>query len=179
MVGGKPLASPFVFDQGGLGVAAFEGQRLKVRRHFQVARQCFNQPSRQGDLAAGFSIGVWMMLLTMVIVGLATGMLTTLPPIAGGPDTAVIAVIGLMAPAIAGPMMAAGLPLAAALVHVLTGITLVALASGLTMLALGLSGLGQSLRFVPYPLVAGFLAATGILLALFSLKIVTGKPSRA
>ena len=130
----------------------------------------------QGDLAAGFSIGVWMMLLTMVIVGLAIGMLTTLPPIAGGPDTAVIAVIGLMAPAIAGPMMAAGAPLAEALVHVLTGITLVALASGLTMLALGLSGFGQSLRFVPYPLVAGFLAATGILLALFSLKIVTGKP---
>lgn len=49
----------------------------------------------QGELSAGFATGTWVMLLTMVVVGVAIGMLTTLPPIAGGPDTAVIAVIGL------------------------------------------------------------------------------------
>jgi hypothetical protein len=73
----------------------------------------------QGDLAAGFAIGTWIMLLTMVVVGLAIGMLTTLPPIAGGPDTAVIAVIGLFAPAIAGPMLVSGVPLPDVLVHVM------------------------------------------------------------
>lgn len=129
----------------------------------------------QGDLAAGFAVGTWIMLLTMVVVGLAIGMLTTLPPIAGGPDTAVIAVIGLFAPAIAGPMLVSGVPLPDVLVHVMIGITLVAIASGATLLLLGASGLGQSLRFVPYPLVAGFLAATGILLVTFSIKIVTGE----
>ncbi len=129
----------------------------------------------QGELAAGFTTGVWIMLLTMIAVGLAIGMFTTLPPIAGGPDTAVIAVIGLMAPAIAGPMLAAGIPMAAVLVHVMLGMTLVALASSLMLLVIGLTALGQSLRFVPFPLVAGFLAVTGILLIFFSVQIVTGE----
>jgi SulP family sulfate permease len=128
----------------------------------------------QGELAQGFTTGVWIMLMSMIVVGLIVGFLTTLQPIAAGPDAAVIAVVGLMAPAVAVPLLAAGNPKADALVHVMLGITLVAIASGLTLLLIGLLRLGQSLRFVPYPLIAGFLAATGILLITFSLKIVVG-----
>lgn len=129
----------------------------------------------QGNLAAGFTTGAWMMLMTMIVVGLVIGMLTTLPPIAGGPDTAVIAAIGLMAPAVAGPLLTEGMPLEHALLHIMIGIAVVALVSGAVYLALGLSGVGQSLRFIPYPLEAGFLAATGIILISFSVEIVTGE----
>jgi sulfate permease, SulP family len=128
----------------------------------------------QGELSDGFTMGVWIMLMTMIVVGLIIGFLTTLQPIAGGPDTAVIAVIGLMAPVVAAPLLAAGISMQDVLVHIMLGITLVALASGVTLLALGLIRAGQSLRFVPYPLVAGFLAATGVLLITFGIKIVAG-----
>ena len=118
----------------------------------------------QGDLTPGFPTGVWIMLTSMIVVGLVIGFFTSLRPIAGGPDTAGIAVIGLMAPVVAAPLMAAGATMPTILLHVMLGITLVALASGVVLLTLGMIRAGQSLRFVPYPLVAGFLAATGLLL---------------
>jgi SulP family sulfate permease len=46
--------------------------------------------------------------------------------------------------------------------------------TGLCMLALGLFGLGGLVRFMPYPVIAGFLAGTGWLLMLGALGLMTG-----
>ncbi|MGI9520196.1 MAG: SulP family inorganic anion transporter [Hyphomicrobiaceae bacterium] len=127
----------------------------------------------QGELASGFTTGVWAMLMSMVVVGLIVGFLTSLQPIAGGPDTAVIAVLSLFATAIVAELSNTSASNADLVTHVMLGITLMTILGGVTIFLLGAMRWGQLLRFVPYPLIAGFLAATGLLLIASSPRIIT------
>ena len=129
----------------------------------------------QGDLQAGFSTGMWSILVSMIVIGMVVGLLTTLRPVvAGGPDTAVVAVLSLLAGSISSSMMASGAEIASVVTHVLMAITLMAALYGLLIWTLGILGWSRALRFVPFPLIGGFLAATGALLLKGSPEIVLG-----
>ena len=63
-------------------------------------------------------------------------------------------------------------------VHLATVLALLAVTALLTggvMLAIGLARLGQISKSVPYPVVGGFLAATGWLLVARAIEFGTGK----
>lgn len=129
----------------------------------------------QGDLKSGFSTGMWSILVSMIIIGLAVGMLTTLRPVvAGGPDTAVVAVLSILASSISTEMLGRGAHIESVVTHVLLAITLMAFFYGLILWILGIMGWAKALRFVPFPLIGGFLAATGTLLLMGSPEIVLG-----
>lgn len=63
-----------------------------------------------------------------------------------------------------------------ALVTVLAAIALSALLTGSLLLILGLLRQGDRIRFVPYPVVGGFMAGTGWLLTKGFVQITTGRP---
>ena len=62
------------------------------------------------------------------------------------------------------------------LTTVLVAIAATTLLTGLFFLALGFFRLGGLVRFVPYPVVGGFLAGTGWLLAQGSFGVMAGFP---
>jgi sulfate permease, SulP family len=68
------------------------------------------------------------------------------------------------------------MPPAQALGLALAGLGSAALLTGLALFLLGWRRLGKMVRFVPYPVVAGFLAATGWLIMSGAIRMATGVP---
>jgi SulP family sulfate permease len=130
----------------------------------------------QGELRGGFAIGLWALLLSMVVTGVVVNLMTSLPPISAGPDTPVVAVLTLLAASVASQVLASGAGTASAVKHALLALSLMTLLAGAVMFLIGALRWGRLLRFVPYPVVGGFLAATGWLLIVSNYKVITGEP---
>ncbi|MBS0244721.1 MAG: SulP family inorganic anion transporter, partial [Proteobacteria bacterium] len=103
-----------------------------------------------------------------------TGFATTLPPLLAGPRNPAVAVMSVLAATVAATAASKGLSHAEAARHVLIGLAAASMLTGALTWALGRFGLGQIVRFVPYPVVAGFLAASGVLLLLGGVRVATG-----
>lgn len=129
-----------------------------------------------GELSVGVSIGLWSFLMSMVVSGVVVGLTTSMPPIGAGPDTPVVAVMTLLSAGVAAQITTFGGSTGQIITHTMLAFTLMTLMSGATMYFIGALQLGQWFRFVPYPVVAGFLAATGWLMILSSYKVITGEP---
>lgn len=130
----------------------------------------------QGDLQAGIGIGLWAALAGIAIVGVATAWRTSSAPIGCSIDTPGTAVSAVLGASIGDIARSAGLTGTEAAELVLMALSLAAILGGLACYLLGRYGLAHSLRFIPFPVVAGFLGATGMLIALGGLKLVLDKP---
>ena len=127
----------------------------------------------QGALAEFIPVAVGLCLTGAAIVALVVGMLTRLPgSIGGAQDSMVIIIAATLATAekaiLSGSDSAQLLP---------TAVAIIALSSAAVGIGLWLSGyfrVGRLIRYVPYPVMAGFLAGSGLLLAWYSLSIITG-----
>lgn len=128
----------------------------------------------QGSIADGFSIGLAALLTGTAVTGVIVALTTTLAPADAGPDTPAVAVISVLAASIAAQIQAQGLGTEQAILHVLTAISVATLLTGLLLLGLGAFKLGVWLRFVPYPVIGGFLAASGWLLITGGIEVMTG-----
>lgn len=127
----------------------------------------------QGGLSAGLPLGLSALLTGTAMIGSIVALTTTLAPADAGPDTPAVAVMSVMAAGIAAQFTAAGLPMEAAVIHVLMSITVATLITGVLLVAFGSFHLGIWLRFVPYPVVGGFLAASGWLLVTGGVEVMS------
>ncbi|WP_296513683.1 SulP family inorganic anion transporter [Rhodopseudomonas sp.] len=57
---------------------------------------------------------------------------------------------------------------------VLLTLSAATLLTGVLLCALGMSRVGRAIRYVPYPVIGGFLGATGFLIVLGAVKVITG-----
>src|SRR5262245_54240662 len=130
----------------------------------------------QGELRDGFAVGLWALLLSMVVAGVVVNLMTSLPPISAGPDTPVVAVLTLLTASVASQALASGAGTEGAVKHTLLALSLMTLLAGAVIFLIGALRWGRLLRFVPYPVVGGFLAATGWLLIVSNYKVITGEP---
>lgn len=128
----------------------------------------------QGSLAGGFTLGLSALLTGTVVTGIIVALTTTLAPADAGPDTPAVAVMSVLAASIAASFSAAGLSNELAVVHVMIAITISTLLTGALLFGLGALRLGVWLRFVPYPVIGGFLAASGWLLITGGVEVMTG-----
>ena len=98
---------------------------------------------------------------------------SSMPFAIAGPDSKPVAVLATIAALIAADLTrrghAADAP--ATVMFVLIAGTLI---TGATLYLFGLFKAGRWIRFVPYPVIAGFMAASGGLLAAGGIRIVTG-----
>lgn len=129
-----------------------------------------------GELASGLGAVLWSLLAATAIATPFVAVTSTLPPAIAGPRNPTIAVLSVLAAGIGAGALAKGLPAAEAVRHALVGLALATLATGLVLALLGSLRLGQAVRFVPYPVIAGFLAASGWLLVAGGLAIAWGAP---
>jgi SulP family sulfate permease len=129
-----------------------------------------------GPLAAGLPMAVWGFLAASAMATLLVGKSTSLPPVLAAPRNPAVAVMSVMAAHVLAAASARGLGPEAAAQHVLIALSIAALLTGLVLWVLGTFRLGEWVRFVPYPVVAGFLAASGWLLVVGGLKVARGAP---
>jgi SulP family sulfate permease len=127
----------------------------------------------QGAIASGFPLGLAAIIMGTVVTGIVVALTSTLSPADAGPDTPAIAVMSVLAGSIAAALAAKGATTEAIILNVMVGISVSTLFTGFLLFGLGALKLGQWLRFIPYPVIAGFLAASGWLLMTGGVEVVT------
>lgn len=128
-----------------------------------------------GDLAAQLPRGMGIMLFGAFSMGAIVALTSSFHSTVTAPQDAPTAIMSLIATAIAASVgSAAGGE--AAFITVTAAIALTAVCTGLFLLALGWFKLGNLIRFIPYPVVGGFLAGTGWLLVKGAISIMSGHP---
>jgi SulP family sulfate permease len=126
-----------------------------------------------GAMAAHISTGIAVTLTAAAVTGLVMAVTSSYPGTIALPQNKIAPILALIAGVIVATMPE-GATDQQTLMTLLAAIVLSSLAAGLFMTALGTFGLGGLIRFIPYPVVAGFLAGTGWLLLLGSIKAMTG-----
>ena len=125
-----------------------------------------------GELVQGIPVGLNAILLGAGIAGIVVALASSLPRAVGGPDTPVIAVFSALAMSVAASLSPFGSG-EDATAQVLVAISFGTLVTGITVLCLGLLRLGVIICFIPFPVVAGFLAASGCLLIAGAFRVST------
>jgi SulP family sulfate permease len=126
-----------------------------------------------GDLASGFPLGLAGLIMGAVVTCLVIAVTSTFSPVVGGPDSPAVAVMSVLASSIATALQAKGASTDAVILNVLVALTVSTLLTGILLYGTGALKLGQWLRFIPYPVIAGFLAASGILLITGGMEVIT------
>jgi sulfate permease, SulP family len=124
-----------------------------------------------GPLSTHLEAGVGLALLSAIVVMVVVALRSSLPGTIASVQDSTAAVIALVAAGVA-----AGLPAAAeeTFLTVVVAIGVTTVATGLFLLTLGLLRLGNLIRFMPYPVVGGFMAGTGLLLTTGGLGVLSG-----
>lgn len=125
-------------------------------------------PTGAEGAARGVGLGLtsaFALMLTVALAGTLRG------AVAGAQDAPAAVVAGAVAPAAAGGALAAAADGGFATVAVMSGLT--TLATGLVFVVVGWLRLGGLVRFLPYPVMGGFLAGTGWLLLLGGVSVMT------
>lgn len=126
-----------------------------------------------GPLEHLLSYGIAITFLSAAVGGAIVASRSSLPFAIAGPDSSISVVLAALVATLVQHLIASGRTdlLEPALIAM-------ALATALTGLLLGVLGFthaGRAIRFVPYPVIGGFLGATGWLLITGAVQIVTGQ----
>ena len=127
-----------------------------------------------GELAPYLPYGIGMALVTAAVMMIGTSLTSRVPGVIGSTQDTSSVILAVIAAGLAGTLSAAGA--ADKLTTVLVAIAATTLLTGVFFLALGFFKLGGLVRFVPYPVVGGFLAGTGWLLVQGSFGVMAGFP---
>jgi len=135
-----------------------------------LALRSYSRQTFLHDLIAGITVGLVALPLAMAF-GIASGVTPQ-----AGLYTAVVA--GFLISALGGSRTQIGGPTGAFVVIVagivtrfgLSGLALVTLMAGIILVAMGLTGLGSAVRFIPRPVVIGFTNGIAILIASTQIK---------
>ncbi len=126
-----------------------------------------------GELSGHVGTAIGMVLFTAVVVGLLVALFSSYPGTIAFPQDKISPILALMASLIVADMPAGTDPellfaTVASALMLATGLT------GLLLFGLGYYRLGGFIRFIPYPVIGGFLAGTGWLLVKGAIKVMTG-----
>jgi SulP family sulfate permease len=126
-----------------------------------------------GPLAQGLPIGIGYGLVSAGIMAIVFAVGSGMPFAIAGPDSKPVAVLATLATVVAANLARRG-HAADAPATVLFALIAGTLITGVTLYLFGVLRAGRWIRFVPYPVVAGFMAASGWLLAAGGIRILTG-----
>jgi SulP family sulfate permease len=126
-----------------------------------------------GDLSSFIIYGLGLALIGAALSGAVVALMSTLPGTVGGNQDSPAVVMAVISAGIATALAAAGTNDQELLATVLVAIALVSLLTGAVLFILGTFELGSLVRFLPYPVIGGFLAGTGWLLVTGSIEMLT------
>jgi SulP family sulfate permease len=124
------------------------------------------------DKLVGFaSLGMGIMLAGAIAIGTVVSIFSSYPGSIAAPQDAPSAILATV---IGSALYSSTLPAEASLLFAVTLIAATALVTGLNFILLGFFNLGNLVRFIPYPVVGGFLAGTGFVLVKGAVGILLG-----
>ncbi len=126
-----------------------------------------------GSLAVHLNVGVGIAIFSSAAISIVVALMSSLPGMIATPLAAPTAVLAILAAQIANSLAAADAT--DVLMTVVTAIALGSLVTGVTLWLLGTIRGGNALQFIPYPVVGGFMAATGWLLVRGAVQVMTGE----
>ena len=128
-----------------------------------------------GPLTPYLAFAVGTTFITSAVLAAALALGSSLPFAIGAPDTSTAAMTGILASSLV-ERMAAHNPDAPVLGPVLITLAVASILTGVVLCGFGLTRMGRAIRYVPYPVVGGFLGATGCLILLGAVRVITGQP---
>jgi sulfate permease, SulP family len=126
-----------------------------------------------GPLAPYLSYGVASTFISSAILAAVIALGSSLPFAVAGPESSTAAMTGILASSLVERMTATD-PTAPILGPVLMTLGLSAIVTGIVLCGFGVTRMGRAIRYVPYPVVGGFLGATGCLILLGAIRVITG-----
>ena len=111
-----------------------------------------------GPLAPYLSYGVAATFISSAILAAVIALGSSLPFAIGGPESSTAAMTGILASSMVERMTLADTS-APLLAPVIITLALASIATGLVLCGFGLTRMGRAIRYVPYPVVGGFLGA--------------------
>jgi sulfate permease, SulP family len=127
-----------------------------------------------GPLRPFLGQGVAAALITAAVTATIVALTGSFRSAVAGPDSNTAALLAAMM-VILGPAMST-MPPDRAFALAMAGLSATTMITGFALLVLGWRRLGKLIRFVPYPVFAGFLAATGWLMISGAVNMATGVP---
>ncbi|HEY3910215.1 MAG TPA: SulP family inorganic anion transporter, partial [Stellaceae bacterium] len=126
-----------------------------------------------GPLEHLLSYGVAVTFLSTAVGGTIVALRSSLPFAVAGPDSSISVVLAAL---VATLVQRLGMNGATDLLApTLIAMALATALTGLLLCVLGFTHAGRAIRFVPYPVIGGFLGATGWLLITGAIQVVTGR----
>ena len=126
-----------------------------------------------GPLAPWLSYGITATFLSTAVGALVVALWSSIPFTVAGPGSATTAVTAVLSLALATKLSANGAG-ANLLAPTLIVISLGSALAGLFLCLLGFTRAGRAVRFIPYPVMGGFLGSTGVLIVTGAVQVMTG-----
>ncbi|HEX5839036.1 MAG TPA: SulP family inorganic anion transporter, partial [Anaerolineales bacterium] len=127
-----------------------------------------------GDLGQFLAGGIGLMLFGAFVMGIAISLTTSLPGIVGLPQDTPAVIMGLVAASVSVSMR--GEEPAAVYSTIVAAISLTSVLTAVFFLLLGWFKASGFVRYIPYPVVGGFLAGTGYLLCVGAFGVMVDVP---
>jgi sulfate permease, SulP family len=127
-----------------------------------------------GPLTPYLSYGVATTFIASAVLATTLALGSSLPFAVGGPESSTAAMTAILASSLVERVAAAN-PAAPLLAPVLITFGLSTILTGIVLCGFGVTRMGRAIRYVPYPVVGGFLGATGCLLVLGAIRVITGQ----
>ncbi|WP_445491447.1 SLC26A/SulP transporter family protein [Rhodopseudomonas sp. RCAM05734] len=127
-----------------------------------------------GPLAPLLPYGVAATFISASVAAAVVAIGSSFPFAVAGPDSSTAAVTAILAATLAEHMIA-GHPEAIPPGPVLMTLSGAAIVTGIVLYGFGVSRLGRAIRYVPYPVIGGFLGATAWLITVGGVQVVSGR----
>ena len=127
----------------------------------------------RGPLAPALSTGIGIALYTAFAVGVTIALTSSVPGAIGIPSDRTAPILASLAGSIVATLPP-GTSDSTRLQTVLAALFLTTLLTGVVLALLGRSRLGSLIRFVPYPVIGGFMAGAGWLLVMGAFTVLCG-----
>jgi sulfate permease, SulP family len=126
-----------------------------------------------GPLAPYLSHGIATTFVTSAVLGAVLALRSSFPFAIAAPETSTTAMTAILASSLV-ERMAQTSPSAPTIDAVLLTFSVASVVTGIVLCCFGVTRMGRAIRYVPYPVVGGFLSATGCLILLGAIRVITG-----
>ena len=126
-----------------------------------------------GPLAPYLSYGVAATFISSAILAAVIAAGSSFPFAIAAPESSTAAMTGILAASLVEHIVASD-PSASLLAPALMTLGLSAIVTGIVLCGFGVTRMGRAIRYVPYPVVGGFLGATACLIILGAIRVITG-----
>jgi sulfate permease, SulP family len=129
-----------------------------------------------GPLTPWLGYGIAATFLASAVGASIVAVRSSLPFTIGGPDSSTSAVTATLVATLLPQLAGGGATGEQLVVPALMVMALGAALTGLLLCGLGLTRAGRAIRFVPYPVIGGFLGATGWVMVTGAVRVITDTP---